>query len=263
MATATHRRGLQALFIGVLLAIAGLVAFVDRVTAQVSTLSLTATNTETTTATTLDNPISNAGSVSVPSSKPSPWPRDADWSVARAKRDSYFAKQINSQISQIGISVSSVFADDLDPTVSTSPDSIGDIQFYIRITNATANNVPLLSIPTGIREGTLNYVRVEGATGYRWINGELVLQYVSLLPDASTVVTVTGLPLISSDSVQIALSPSIRNQDGTVLAQAPASPKQIVGKLLSLNGQFHGMSQVGLKGNTPATSASTATPSSP
>ena len=157
-----------------------------------------------------------------------------DWSTARTKRDAFFAKHQNTQN---GISVSTVFADEVDPSVSTSPDSIDEIEIYIQVTNTSAQNMPQLSVPTGIRKGTLTYVRVEGVTGYEWIDGELVLQYVSLAPGASVVLSVTGLPVISPDPVSISLQPAVLDQSSRLLVRGVANHREIAGKLVSLRGQ--------------------------
>ena len=126
----------------------------------------------------------------------------------------------------------------LAPTAPT-PDSISEVTFDLSVSNPTDKALSLLTIPTGIKQGTLNYIRVTGATGYEWQNGELVIEYVSLPPHGSAIVTVTGLPLISTDDVVIDIAPKVKDKDGVVIAQDKPLQKIVAGKHADLVAGFH------------------------
>ena len=157
-----------------------------------------------------------------------------DWSSIHEKRDRYFEDRTG----EVGVQVDGVFADDIDPQAALVSNSIDEVQIYFKVSNSTDQHLTLLSIPTEIQQGTLTNIRVEGATGYSWIHGELVIQYVSLLPNTSIIVTVTGLPVVSSDAVTLSLSPEIRKGDVLISKKSSRINKQIEAKTSALLEQF-------------------------
>ena len=156
-------------------------------------------------------------------------------SLGIGERDRYFSERVGDRT---GLHVDAAFADDIDPRFALRSDSIEEIKSYIVVTNNTSQNRMLLSVATGIQEGTLVDVRVEGATGYAWLDGELVLQYVSLLPGASTLITITGLPIISRDPVILTLAPQLRDEDSILTERMNRTEKHLVGKRSDLVEQF-------------------------
>ncbi len=139
----------------------------------------------------------------------------------------YFADRTGGQSA---VSVDEIADDAATPINATSSDLISDVAFYFSVSNPTRNPLSLLTIPTGIKQGTLHYIRIEGATGYTWENGELVIAYVSLPPGGSTIVTVTGLPLISEHPITLDIAPKIRLSDGQIIAQNALTHRIIPGK---------------------------------
>ncbi len=156
----------------------------------------------------------------------------------RRDRDAFFAEQIQGKrnVTIISASDSDFLASMSDPA---STDLISDVTFYFHVSNPTNDKLSLLTIPTGIREGTLNYIRIEGATGYKWRDGQLVIAYVSLPPGGSATVSVTGLPLISVEPVTIVISPTVRSEDGVLLAKNVSSHHIIAGKRPDIVANFH------------------------
>ena len=152
--------------------------------------------------------------------------------------DEQAARSFASRDDHHGINVQVLRDQDLNSSDTSSPDSISEMSFKIYIANNTKKNMPLMKIRTGIKEGTLNYIRVEGATGYTFENSELVLAYVSLRPGESTIVTVTGIPLISADDISFDITPTVRDRSGTSVGTAPTVRERIAGKTFTLSNRF-------------------------
>ncbi len=111
--------------------------------------------------------------------------------------------------------------------------TISDVKIYFYVTNGSAQN-NRLTLYTGIRKGTLSYLRIEGATGYRWEDGELVVAYISLPPNGATIVTITALPFLSNEALNLNLAPVLKNKAGSVIARGAAESKTLMGKSAGL-----------------------------
>ncbi|QQR65360.1 hypothetical protein IPH92_02140 [Candidatus Kaiserbacteria bacterium] len=111
-------------------------------------------------------------------------------------------------------------------TEESVPNQISDIKIYFYVSN-NSQRFDRFTINTGIQKGTLNYIRIEGATGYKWENDELVIAYVPLSAGDSTVVTVTALPLISEKPLEIKVSPVVKNREGSVMNTGSIKNKTI------------------------------------
>ena len=109
---------------------------------------------------------------------------------------------------------------------SYTADRISDIKIHFYVHN-DSNDRELVTINTGIKKGLLKYIRLEGATGYRWENDELVIAYIPLSPQGSAVVTLTAMPLISNEAVQIQTTPKVINENGQVVSQGAAESKSV------------------------------------
>ena len=108
--------------------------------------------------------------------------------------------------------------------LSFESDRISDIKIYFYVHN-DSDNKERLTVNTGIKKGTLKYIRLKGATGYRWEDDELVIAYVPLAAQKSTTVTLTAIPLISHKPVPIQVKPVIRNKKGNVVGRGNSEDK--------------------------------------
>ena len=128
-----------------------------------------------------------------------------------------------------GLSVESYvdtgFSDDESASTSTTAD-ISDIKIYFYITNDSQQR-SLLTLNTGIRKESVNYLRIKGATGYRWENDELVLGDISLPPNGVSMVTITGRPLISDKKQQFDITPIFKDENGSVIASGTLNSKSV------------------------------------
>jgi|SRR3989338_2153075 len=130
-----------------------------------------------------------------------------------------------------GTSVESYIDTGEESNIDASSNFISDIRIYFLVSTEQAQN--RLTLHTGIQDESVNFVRVEGATGYKWENGELVIAYISLPENGSTMVTVTVLPLISERKVKITVAPELEDKSGNVIAKGTAESKYVRAKLLS------------------------------
>ena len=96
------------------------------------------------------------------------------------------------------------------------------IHFFVSSTLPASNR---LTLRTGIAEGLLTYLRLEGATGYYWDNGELVIAYVSIPEGGSEIVTLTALPVISGKKTKISTAPVLLDKEGNEIAKG--SPESV------------------------------------
>ena len=76
----------------------------------------------------------------------------------------------------------------------------------------------LLTLNTGIHKAQLSYIRIEGATGYRWEDEELVIAYIPLTAGSSGLVTLTATPLISGEPLKIQVNPVLKNEGNATVA---------------------------------------------
>ncbi len=94
---------------------------------------------------------------------------------------------------------------------------VSDIKIYFHVYNPLRERA-LLTLNTGIRKGLLSYIRIEGATGYRWEADELVIAYVPLPAGSSGLVTLTATPLISGEPLKIQVNLVLKNEGNATVA---------------------------------------------
>lgn len=129
-----------------------------------------------------------------------------------------------------GVTVRAMRDEDLDKKFASNPDLISDVRFYINVSNNTDKNLKLLQVHTGIQKDLLKNIRVEGVTGYTWIDDELVLSYLSLYPGTSDIITITGTPTISETSSVITVNPVVKDEFNKNISSGQSVQKSISGK---------------------------------
>jgi hypothetical protein len=111
-------------------------------------------------------------------------------------------------------------------TESYTADRISDIKLYYYVTN-NSDVRDRMTINTGIQKDVLKYLRVEGATGYRWENNELVIAYVPLAAGKSSLVTITAIPTISHEPISIETAPVLKDRSGQLIQQGVRESKTV------------------------------------
>ncbi len=222
-------------FIAILVAIS--VLYIGLVSAQTSTSTLTG-NILTEAASTTADSISVATNATTSPALPvqQEIPEDKPEFLDRSAVEKELAKEFAKSKSAIVTNIDTGFSDSGNVSNKTSS-QISDIKIYFHVYNPLRERA-LLTLNTGIRKGLLTYIRVEGSTGYKWEDDELVIAYIPLPAGSSGLVTLTATPLISGKSLKIQVTPVLKNEGGPIISIGTAETAFVRAKSPSLLKNF-------------------------
>lgn len=128
------------------------------------------------------------------------------------------------------------FSEEVDAVGGVS-DEISDINIHFYVTNPFLEDMRM-TLNTGIKKGVLTDIHINGATGYRWDDNELVIAYIPLQPQGSTLVTLTAMPIISNKKIDIEISPVLKNKFGDVISTGSVESRSILPKTKTSTARF-------------------------
>ncbi|OGG50388.1 hypothetical protein A2704_05630 [Candidatus Kaiserbacteria bacterium RIFCSPHIGHO2_01_FULL_54_36b] len=137
-----------------------------------------------------------------------------------------FAKEFDKSHSPVLSYIDVGFSEDESEGSDLASEEIFDIKIYFHVFNPSQQKARL-TLNTGIKRGILHDIKIEGATGYRWENDELVIAYIPLLSKGSAIVSLTALPLHSTESLDVTVTPVLKDKSGSVLSSAPSEKASI------------------------------------